>query len=452
MSLRKRLLMAIALAAPLAWLSTMGLIYYRTHREINELYDTDMVRVAQQLQALLPAFSQWRLSEGVREITPSGDLGYAGLRNVAVSVWTPQGKRLSINPDADPLPINAGRQGFIDQRVSGHEWRLYYLQAPQPNDWRVVVGQRLDERHEMINAYLLGQTLPWLAGLAILVAALVFGIRQALRPVLAISQRIARRDPDDPTPLDSARAPREIQPLLQAINQLLGKTAAAIERERRLTADAAHELRTPLAALRAQWDAGLTTKNPAEKRQAERNVETGLERMNHLITQLLDMARLEKANQFIMREPIHWPEVVRQALSDCLVLSGRKGIDIEVIWPPTDSRPLPMTGDSQLLILLLRNLLDNAVRYSPEGSTVLVEFTEDRLQVSNPGNGVPPEQLERLGDRFFRGEGQSQSGSGLGLSIVRRIAAGHGLLVTLANRIRNGRVDGFSVTLRASGR
>ena len=439
------------LAAPVAWLLTIVLIASRTHREINELYDTDMVRLAQQLYVVLSSFPDQGLPINKPPIEPNGDMGYASLRNVAVSAWRPDGKRMLADAFGNQLPINVGVQGFIDQRVNGHKWRLYYLQDPDMEGIRVVVGHRLDEREEMIHAYMLGQTVPWFVGFVVLVGILLFSIRQAVRPVLQISKRIAQRDPDDPNPLDVSKSPGEIQPLLEAINQLLGKTVDAIERERRLTADAAHELRTPLAALRAQWDAGRNTQDSGEKRQIERNLESGFERMDHLITQLLDLARLEKAGDLAVRKPINWADVMREALSDCLSLSARIGSDIEVKWPDAATEVLPLKGDPHLMTLLLRNLMDNALRYSPSGSTVVVEFFEDRFEVRNPGAGVPEDQLVRLTDRFYRGENEHKhTGTGLGLSIVGRIASAHDLALTLANITENGAITGFCVTLSSA--
>lgn len=290
--------------------------------------------------------------------------------------------------------------------------------------------------------------MPWLVGLLILLALLVFGVRRALRPVVALSAQIARRDPDDPTPMDPKVAPGELRPLVVAMNQLLQRVARALDHERRLTADAAHELRTPLAALRAQWDAAAKTADPVQKAVAQRNVDAGIERMNHLISQLLDMARLEHSVQPIFKDEADWPDIARQALSDCLLLAGRHGVDVEMQWPQSCTAPLPLAGDQHLLTMLLRNLLDNAIRYSATGSTVIARFGADTIAIENPGAGVPTEQIKRLGDRFFRSAGQVQQGSGLGLSIVRRIAAVHGLSVTLKNRIEGDKVTGFVVILR----
>lgn len=131
MTLQKRLLVAILAVTPFAWLLTLGLTYYRTRLEINELYDTDMVRMAQQVQAVLPAFPDWdRLIAHADEAIPTGNLGFAGLGDVAVTAWLPDGRRLPIDPEGDRLPARAGVQGFVDQEFDGNPWRLYYLQAP----------------------------------------------------------------------------------------------------------------------------------------------------------------------------------------------------------------------------------------------------------------------------------------------------------------------------------
>ena len=452
MTLQRRLFISILLAAPVAWLLTIAVTYWRAELEINELYDTDMVRMAQQTYALLPLFQVDALdARRIPQAVPRGSQGDAVLGDVAMSAWAPDGRNLRIERDTETLPKRDGTHGFADVDIAGTAWRVYYLEDER-GGWRVAVGQRLGERDELIMSNMLGQIVPWLVGLPILMLLMGWSVRRALRPVRELSRDIEHRSVDDPTPLDVRAVPGEIAPLGQATNRLMARASASIEHERRLTADAAHELRTPLAALRSQWEVVQRATDPAERLHAGAKLELGIERLNRLVSQLLAMARLENVTQAGFTGDVSWPRVAEQAISDCLALAQRKNVDIEVIWPPAGAVALPVTGDEHLLVLLLRNLVDNATRYSADGGLVTLRFLPDSIEIEDCGPGVSPDQLERLGDRFFRMPGQQEQGSGLGLSIARRVARIQGLEVTFANRMRGVEIDGFVATVRRESR
>lgn len=434
MTLQRRLVLAVLLAAALAWVLTSALTYLRAEAEINELYDTDMVRMAQQMQAVVPLVDiNAPSSHAALPTPPNSDLGAAGLGDLAIAAWRPDGKPLHIDPDGDRLPRAPGGTGFANLRIDGKWWRLYYLDD-EGAGWRVCVGQLMEEREELILSYIQAQALPWLFGLPLLIGLLFWAVRTALAPVRTLSAAIERRAPDDPAPLDMAPVPGELRPLVEAMNQLLRRVSALLEHERRLTADAAHELRTPLAALKAQWEVARRSANETECAAAAANVEAGIARMSRLVSQLLTMSRLEEQDAPSARAPAHWPEIARQALSDCLALAQRKDVDVEMEWPPAGTPALPIDGDPALLAIMLRNLLDNAIRYSPAGTLVRLRFGEDAIVVEDNGPGVAPDALARLGDRFFRETGQREHGNGLGISIARRVAHLHGLAIAFTNR------------------
>lgn len=441
MTLQRRLLLAVLATVAFAWVLTSVLVYLSAQEEINELYDTAMVRMAQQMQAMLPlvhpgspAVSPPNGGEGPAPGDADlGDMGDAGLGDLAIAAWRPGGEALHIDPEGDRLPRLGGVRGFTERKIDGVPWRLYYLDDPVEG-WRVCVGQILAEREELVVSYLQAQVLPWVLGLPLLTSLLIWAVRRTLRPMLTLSHAIADRAPGDPAPMSMDNVPSELTPLVRAMNQMLDRVSALIEQERRLTADAAHEMRTPLAALKAQWEVARRSPDPDERIQAAAKVEAGLDRMSHLVSQLLTMSRLEAQGTFAERTPVDWREVAQHVLSDCLLLSERRQVDMEVLWPPAGQTPPQLCGDPTLLGLMLRNLMDNALRYSPAGTVVTLAFEPDRIVVSDRGPGVVPEQLERLGDRFFRTANQHEQGTGLGISIARRIAVLHGLSVELANR------------------
>ncbi|MGE8674053.1 MULTISPECIES: ATP-binding protein [Achromobacter] len=449
MTLQRRLIIAVLLAAPFAWLITIAGTYWRAAHEINELYDTDMLRLAQQtlaISSLIPPSAPLRPMPA--QTPASTDSGDAGLGDLSVAIWRGSDAPLVLDPEALQFPREGNRTGFFDSVVSGEPWRLVYLSDPD-GQTRVAVGQRIGERNDLVVAYIAGQILPWLIGLPVLIALLIFAVRRAMRPVRDLSMQLEQRSPDDATPLPSADVPGELKGLLNAMNGLLARVGTLIEQERRLTADAAHELRTPLAAVRAQWDVVQRTADPAERSQAQTSVTRGMERLDRLVSQLLTMARLDSANHADFGGSVDWRAVAEQAVGDCLWIADRRDVDIAVEWPDAGILPLPMAGDENALTIMLKNILDNAIRYGPRHSLVRLTFSSSRIIIDDQGSGIAPEVLPRLGGRFVRAPGNEEAGSGLGVSIARRIAHHHGMSIHFAMRDASSELGpGLQVTLR----
>ncbi|MCS3506308.1 ATP-binding protein [Achromobacter sp. JUb104] len=449
MTLQRRLIVAVLLAAPLAWLITIAGTYWRASHEINELYDTDMLRLAQQtlaISALIPPSAT--LLPTPAKTPSSANTGDAGLGDLSVAIWRGAGAPLVLDPEAMQFPREGDREGFFESVVSGEPWRLVYL-SDASNQTRIAVGQRIGERNDLVVAYIAGQIVPWLVGLPVLIALLIFAVRQAMRPVRDLSKQLERRRPDDATPLASSQVPGELKVLTDAMNGLLARVGTLIEQERRLTADAAHELRTPLAAVRAQWDVVQRTQDAAERRQAQESVTRGMERLDRLVSQLLTMARLDSANHADFGGSVDWRVVAEQAVGDCLWIADRRDVDIAVEWPESGVLPLPMAGDENALTIMLKNILDNAIRYGPRHSRVRLTFSATDITVDDEGPGIAPDVLPRLGDRFLRAAGHEEAGSGLGVSIARRIAHNHGMNIRFA--MREAAIDfepGLRVTIR----
>lgn len=449
MTLQRRLIIAVLLAAPFAWLITIAGTYWRAAHEINELYDTDMLRLAQQtlaISSLIPPSAPLRPMPA--QTPASTDSGDAGLGDLSVAIWRGSDAPLVLDPEALQFPREGSRTGFFDSVVSGEPWRLVYLSDPD-GQTRVAVGQRIGERNDLVVAYIAGQILPWLIGLPVLIALLIFAVRRAMRPVRDLSMQLEQRSPDDATPLPSADVPGELKGLLNAMNGLLARVGTLIEQERRLTADAAHELRTPLAAVRAQWDVVQRTADPTERLQAQTSVTRGMERLDRLVSQLLTMARLDSANHADFGGSVDWRAVAEQAVGDCLWIADRRDVDIAVEWPEAGILPLPMAGDENALTIMLKNILDNAIRYGPRHSLVRLTFSSSRIIIDDQGSGIAPEVLPRLGGRFVRAPGNEEAGSGLGVSIARRIAHHHGMSIHFAMRDASSELGpGLQVTLR----
>ncbi|HKX94483.1 MAG TPA: ATP-binding protein [Methylibium sp.] len=434
MTLQRRVLLLLLLSAPLVWLITGLISLDRARLEINELFDTQLIQLARQVQSMLPRAALDAIPEPADAEAAGTAMGEAELEDLAVAVWDREGRLLLVDREGTMLPRDAHASGFHDLLLGGEAWRVYYLQAAS-GDWVVAVGQEAHERDELVWGLIAGQLLPWALTLPVLLIVMAAAVRAALRPLRALGAEIGARASDDLRPLALDDRPAELQPLVAEMNTLFERVRDTIEHERRFTADAAHELRTPLAALQAQWDAARLAGTAPDAKIGE-----GLARLARLVSQLLALARLDHAAPALVA--IDWRALVGQAVDEVLPLADRRQVELACEWPADGAAPLPLRGDPALLAALLRNLLDNALRHAPAGSTVTLRLGADAIEVLDEGPGVAPEHLARLGDRFFRPPGEAESGSGLGLSIVQRIAALHGLRAEWRNRSER---SGFAV-------
>ncbi len=449
MSLQRRLLIYLLVCAPLVWGLALFVSVTQTRREVNEIYDGELIRLARQVQSTL--HSELRTNrpmpsfEDPPQLAPEN--GEADSRDFALAVWDAHGELLMNDREGVQLPRLSGASGFVDSKLDGHPWRVYYLQS-STGAWLVAAGQRTKERDELVRALTTSQSVPWLLVLPALLLAMTWAVRRAIAPVRHLAAELQGRHANDLQRIPEQVAPTELKPLVVAMNGLFGRIEATLDRERRFTADAAHELRTPLAALRAQWDVVRRSTSATERQPAEARLGVSIDRLDRLVTQMLALSRLDSTLSSPQALPnatsVQWPHVVEQAMSDCLAVAGRRGIELSCEWPEGGDA-MPITGDENLLTVLLRNLLDNAVRYAPSGTLVTLRFFDDRLEVENDGDAMSTEQLARLGERFHRRDGQNEFGSGLGVSIVQRIAAIHALAVDFGARA-DGR--GVKVVLR----
>jgi signal transduction histidine kinase len=285
--------------------------------------------------------------------------------------------------------------------------------------------EALHARDEIVEA--LGESLVWPLAAAVpaLALAIWLGVGAGLRPLGELRRELARRGPADLAPLDARRAPAEIEPLVAELNRLFGRIGETLERERRLTADAAHELRTPLAVLSTQAQVARRAASDAARNEALEAIVAGSERAARLIEQMLTLARLESGQGEGALQRAELRELARAVIAEAAPRALQKSLDIAL----EDGPPVELACHAPLLAVLVRNLVDNAVRYTPAGGRVRVTVAGDaraaRLEVTDDGPGVPAQELERLGERFHRLAAADESGSGLGLSIVLRIAELH---------------------------
>ena len=430
MSLHKRLLVYLLIAAPAAWLLALLLSVNRTEHEVNELFDTQMIHLAREVQTSVLQLGQRTQTSpaGVEPLSEDASSGAADLNDIAIAAWDQEGQHLLVDAGSVLIPHRPDVSGFVDITLNQEAWRIYYLQEPQAA-LVVAAGQKLYERDELVWNLMGSQILPWLLVLPLLVWAMSVAIRMALAPVLVLTHNIDQRQADDLHALPLQQQPQELQPLLQAMNQLFGRVESLLQRERRFTADAAHELRTPLAVVRAQWSVLQNAQDPTEQAQAEAQLEKGFERMERLVTQMLQMSKLDATERLPQAQAVDWHALMEQAVADVLPLSDQRGVEMACEWPPEETSALPIVGDPVLMGVLLRNVLDNAVRYATSPSTVDIQLSSDAVLITNRVSAHASERVARWGERFYRPPGAQQTGSGLGASIVQRVAELHGLTV-----------------------
>ena len=329
--------------------------------------------------------------------------------------------------------------GFVNQKIGRKKdmWRIFWLTSADKN-FTIAVGQELEFRDDAALELVEETLLPWLVGLSVLLLAVIWMVSRELRPLRRIADELSERDSDNLHPLSLSGQASEILPLIKAINTQFSRIEQMLQRERGFISDSAHELRSPLTALKVQLEVALLADDDAAARhQALQKLNQGIDRSTRLVEQLLALSRLDSAAAAANDEPLDWPALVNAAVNEQLPAAEEKKINIKT---STDGSAPTTCGQPLLWALLLRNLLDNAVRYSPEEAQISIELKDETLSVTNSNTVVAAEYLPRLKERFFRPAGQKSTGSGLGLSIVERIAELHRCRVALTNDDGNFRV------------
>ncbi|WP_312228728.1 quorum sensing histidine kinase QseC [Pseudescherichia sp.] len=438
LSLRVRLTLIFCLLALAAWLVASVAAWQQTTHRLDKLFDTQQMLFAKRLLAMdldnVPApLRQVRTSEKVRH-------GHLDDDALAFAIYSPDGKLLLHDGEnGQDIPYHYRRDGFSNGQLQDDNdaWRLLWLTAPD-GKYRIVVGQEWEYREDMAMDIVTSQLTPWLVALPLMLLCLAVLLSRELRPLKNLARTLHQRAPDTTDMLPTDAIPSEVRPLLDALNNLFARTQQMMTRERRFTSDAAHELRTPLAALKVQAEVAQLSWDDAEgQRRALIQLHTGIDRATRLVDQLLTLSRLDSLDNLDDVEQIALADLLQSAVMDIDASAHRAGIAIHLaIDAPEVTRP----GQPLLLSLLVRNLLDNAVRYSPRGSRIDVTLEPCCFTVRDNGQGIPPQSLPRLGERFYRPPGQQETGSGLGLSIVKRIATLHNMAVTVDNAAEGGAV------------
>jgi two-component system sensor histidine kinase TctE len=334
-----------------------------------------------------------------------------------------------------PLPTSPTPQPdkifYVDDAVRGFGVRLAYTWVdpgladgePPP---LLIVAETTENRTRLANDIIKGVIIPQFVVLPVAVLLVWFGLTRGVAPLAALQQRLRARRPGDLSPIDERAAPSEIAPLVSAMNELLDRLAANVQAQRRFVADAAHQLKTPLAGLRTQAELALRDASPDEMQSSLRQLVTGSERATRLVNQLLLLARAEHSETPGRVATIDLNAVATQQTTQWVPQALAVNTDLGL---EDAGHPVFIDGNAILLAELLNNLIDNALRYTPSGGHVTVRVRQDGeravLEVEDSGPGIPPAERGRVFDRFYRVLGHASDGSGLGLAIVREIAQKH---------------------------
>lgn len=421
-SLRRRLLGILSAVILTAWLATAVFSYLDARQKIDEVLDAHLAQSAALLLALLA-----KAGPHQPVADPVADVG-----DVAFRALDAAGRTILRSPRFPDLPPDAAVGGFADVTVAGTRWRVHGVRD-EATERVVQVAEPYGPRIELARSVVSHLLHPVWIALPLLAVLIWLSVRWGLAPLLSLAQQLKLRDPGKLEALSEGDAPQEARPLIEALNALFARVTAMQERERRFAADAAHELRTPLAAIRTHAEVAHAARTVEERRRALESVLKGTERAAHLVDQLLVLARLEPQGAPPSAMRVMLRDVAARAVAECAPLAAARNVDLGL--SDAEAMPAVVHGDADLLAVLARNLVDNAVRYVGEGGrvdvSVLPAATGASLVVADDGPGLPAEERPRVFDRFYRSLGTGQEGSGLGLSIVARIAELHGATIAL---------------------
>lgn len=420
-SLRRRLLAWTGAGLALGLVVATAVVGVRARGQAGELLDYQMARIA---SAVPP--------RALGPMPPPRLEGLVADEDVVIQIWDASGLRIYASHAVTALP-GLARPGFSDVPGEGGGWRVYAV----PVAGSVVqVAQPLAAREALAWRTAVSTVAPLLVLLPLLGALLWIGLGRGLAPLRRLAGDAGARDADALRPFDETGLDDELRPLVRALNGLLARLGGAIDAQRGFVADAAHALRTPLAALTLQAEAARRAGDDAALDAALDDLRAGLRRANRLVEQLLTLARqAPEAAAAGARSPVALAALARAAVVDASVGAEARGVDLGL----AQAADIVVDGDADALRILLDNLVDNALRHAPAGSAVDVSVTADgALAVEDRGPGLPAEELDAVFERFRRGRAAIGTGSGLGLAIVRGIAERHGARATLANRDGGG--------------
>jgi signal transduction histidine kinase len=416
-SIRARLLVALIILVALISVLAAGVTYRRVLSETSTLFDYQLRQMALSLR------SQISLAPRIEVPPDQGDTDFV------VQIWDIFGARTYVSRPGLPM-INQTVLGYADLNLRGQPWRAYGLQTA---DGVIQIAQPVQVREGLARAAAERVVVPLILLLPIMIGAVAWIVRRGLEPLRFVAAEVQRRGARTLAPLGTDDLPREIEPLVSELNRLLERLQQAFATQSAFISDAAHELRSPLTALRLQLQLLDRAPDETERLEARARLGAAVERAIHLVEQLLALARSEPQEAAMDFERVDLAAAAADGITDSHDLALARNIDLGLEAAPG----LYIQGNREALRTLVRNLVDNAVRYTPPGGTVQVRCRsaaqQALLEVSDTGPGIPAGEKERVFDRFYRRAAAQGDGTGLGLAIVKAIAERHSARIDLGD-------------------
>ncbi|MDM8568164.1 ATP-binding protein [Thiotrichales bacterium HSG1] len=423
-SIRKRLLLQLLTLIGIVWFVVTWQVYTDTQHEVEELFDANL---SQNAKILLTLIKQEIVEHKEIKLTK---YGHRYEHKLAFLIRS-KTKKVLLRSISTPLFPIFNSNSYHDYKDGKYLWRVFTLQT---EDFLIQTGERYYIRNELIEEIIESTLTSLIIALPLLAILIWISVGSSFKSIQQITNEITVRNPEQLQTLQIRKIPLEIKPLIDALNNLFNRLSQAFANERRFTADAAHELRTPLAGLKIQTQVALRSNTPEQLQQALEQINISIDRTTRLIEQLLILARVD-TSQKITTTSIDMYVLLSQLIVDLTPQALEKNIDLGLEYT---GKFYKIISNQEHLYLMYRNLIDNAIRYSPQNGKVTVTIYKpfsNQLVVTilDTGCGISTDQQQKVFERFYRGEQQNTLGSGLGLSIVQRIAELYHIEIQLEN-------------------
>lgn len=429
-SIKYFLLISLLVSITLASAINGAGIYLLDEKIVQPYLDTQLVRLSVLIDLLSQSSDSKNHAVAINQAIRQTN--YFTGNKFFFQVWKKDGSLLMNSPNKFNIDLKNVALGFNDKVINGNDWRTYSVYNNKLGI-KIIVAELYNLRRELAddiarsNANILLISYPIFGILVWLIVSF------ALRSISRVTTEISNRASTYLEPVQLNQIPREIKPLIAELNQLFIRLKLAFERNKRFAADAAHELKTPLAALKTHVQVALQEMNEKDHKKALEKVIESVDRSSHVVTQLLTLSRLGEEETLRDVKPVDLHKITTEMVALLAPHAIEKNIDIELSAPPKECLVL---GSDPALGILIRNIVDNAIRYTPENGEVKVSILDDQnqiiLRVTDSGPGIPLELRERVFERFYRMLGTNASGSGLGLAIVNQIASLHDAAIRLS--------------------
>jgi signal transduction histidine kinase len=421
-SLKTTLVRNLLVTLCLGWAITLLAGYFITESTLNRELDAQLKQMEQSLSDNFMV-DQTTIETSRREIISAGEKPM-----VEFQIW--RDDKMIRYSAAAPQATLAQHEGYSQNEIGDKKWRVF---SAQKDHSRIMVAQDLKVRNALVHGMILSSFWPMVFALPIIALILWWSVGFSLKPLLSITSAIQERSDRELSGIELNEVPTEMMPVVHSLNHLLDVVAQALDREKQFAENAAHELRTPLAGMKAQVEAALLSDDTRERTESLFAINQGIDRASRMVTQLLALARLEPNDLQANFKPIDLTQLVSQVIAKFTTSALAKEIDLGL----DTHESVFISGEASYLEMMIGNMIDNAIRYSPSSSKVDVSIEKNtshvQLNIEDQGPGIPAPERKKVFDRFVRLPGNMADGSGIGLTVVKKIADLHQGTILLSN-------------------